>query len=140
MTPETIELLAEIQRCIDAGEIPPEAIPSPPQKRRLAPRKPKRQIRVAGRAIEIKPPLRKPTHHNMEIGRRYVELTESGKKLDHAIAVIQRSSRSRKEEPLGDSAIYKYEALYRLECQKRDSNANYKRENRPVSRCCREAS
>lgn len=124
--------LDEILRRVEAGEITPaqakEQILAKPKPRRGAPRKPKRQIRVAGRAIEIKPPRYKPTHHNMEVGRRYVELTESGKKQNHAIAIIQRSSRKRKAEPLGDSIILKYAALYRLECWKRDLEARHQKE------------
>lgn len=123
-----MDKLDEILRRVAAGEITPDQaeqqILSKPGRGR--PRKDKKQIRVAGRIIEIKPPHRKPTHHNMEVGRRYVELTGSGKKSRHAIAIIQRSARNRKE-PLSENTILKYEALYRLECLKRDLNADYER-------------
>jgi hypothetical protein len=130
--------LDDILRRVAAGEITPDQaeqqILAAPKPRRGAPRKPKRQIRVAGRIIEIKPPRYKPTHHNMEIGRRYVELTGAGKKSHHAIAIIQRSTKNRKVEPLGESVILKYAALYRLECWKRDLEARHQKEfGKPVN-------
>ena len=119
--------LDEILRRVAAGEITPDQakqqILSKPGRGR--PRKDKKQIRVAGRIIEIKP-RRKATHHIMEIGRRYVELRDSGKSSRHALANIQRSARNRKE-PLSEDTILKYVAMYRLECLNRGLNADYER-------------
>jgi hypothetical protein len=124
-----VEKLDEILRRVAAGEITPDQAEQQIRaKPRLGrPKKDKKQVRVAGRIIEIKP-RRKATHHIMDIGRRYVELRASGKKSSHAIAIIQRSARNRKE-PLSDGTILKYEALYRLKCSERDLNDDYERKS-----------